>query len=120
MNSPKYLNRRAKAIFQKTQKHLEDRGIWDDADTELVAAYAQAVAAHEEATAIIDKEGMIYTDGNSQKRKHPLIIAQRSYAEQAAKLGKQIGLLQEGRDKIKKEDKERPVSKLALLRTKTG
>lgn len=118
MTSPKYLTRRAKAVFQANHRALVARGVWDDTDIDLLAAYAQCIADYEKATATIEKEGMIYTDGNNQKRKHPLIIAQRGYAEQAAKLAKQLGIGVEGRKKIKQEEKERPVSKLALLQRK--
>lgn len=94
------------AIWDHTMKQLQSMRVMTMADRDMLLAYCQAVYTHNEATRILNDEGLIITGVTGALTTHPASRIQRDSATAMRSIAAEFGLTPAARTRIKVRDQQ--------------
>ena len=101
---PSWLSTRAKNIFVKIAEQFEGLNVLMNVDVNMLALYADNLAAYITYTEIIKKEGLMVTvtnnGGYSSEEPHPLLMKKEKSFNMIEKSGSKLGLSPVDRAKL--------------------
>jgi P27 family predicted phage terminase small subunit len=113
---PDHLSDAAQACMEVCKASLPDR-TYSQADTYLLAAFAEAWAAHRELTHQMRAPGFKWTLANKDDREYPnpVVTMRNNQAQLIATLGDRLGLNPKARIGIRIPDEKQPRTKFSGL-----
>lgn len=100
---PSYLSADAKKIWKRTAKQLKAMGLLFEADQDVLAAYANAVANYQHATVLVDQQGLLVEGRRDGWVTNPAVRVQRDSATLIRMLASELGLTPSSRTRLKAE-----------------
>lgn len=113
---PVWLSKEGKAEWKRVSPILVDeRRTLTKADLPTLAAYCEAVAQVQQATRVIEREGLTFM-GQSGPKKHPAVGIRHDAMTQVRQLGSELGLtpVSRSRPAMRNDDGPEDASDLAL------
>ncbi len=90
--APEWLSIEARGVWGRTLPELAHMDLLFAADTDVLAAYCSCAARFAECEQILQADGLLYTDPNGQRRRHPLLFVRRDALEGMLRTGQALGL----------------------------
>ena len=101
---PGWLGKQAKKEFRRIVKEMEHIDLLTNVDVDMLACYCDAYEGYQEATRIIQEEGMMveYTNKAAETNKvpHPLLAKRRQLFDQMKSIAGELGLSPSSRAKL--------------------
>lgn len=112
---PEWLDDSARKVWRKTVKDMEEFGVLDKVDEDVLGIYCDAVSKVQEANRLIDEHG--YTETNKSGIQVPNAYVQMSqrYAGIALSYSNKLGLNAESRARLAKRQADAEVDENAEL-----
>ena len=104
---PSHLGAIAKKEFRRLVKHLSQTVVLNEADGNAIGAYCAAYQRWVEAEEQIAKEGLT-VDSRNGKRQHPAVQIASEQIKTMERIGKEFGLTPAARNKLNKNQDEKP------------
>lgn len=97
---PDWLSDEAKAVWRRTTKQLDAMDILFAADTDIIAAYANAVVNYQRATELVDRSGVLVKGRRDGVVTNPAVRVQRDSAQLIRQLAGELGLTPSSRSRL--------------------
>lgn len=103
---PTWLSKQAKAVWRRTATQLDAMGLLFEADQDILAAYAVAVVTYQEATKLVEQEGILIEGRRDGMVTNPAVRVQRDQATLIRMLASEMGLTPSSRTRLKAEEND--------------
>lgn len=108
LKMPIWLDDAARQVWKKTLKAMVGYDLLDKLDEDVLAAYCDAVARHQEVTLKIREEGYITTNAQGTETVSPYVRAAQSYARIMMQYADKLGLNVNSRARLAKKKADNP------------
>jgi len=89
-----------KQLSEKLKDYLEERGMYDIIDEDLLSVYVQSISDIRRYSAIIEKEGELIAKPRGGVEVHPLIALKQKAFDNSNKLSDKLGILSMNRKRL--------------------
>jgi P27 family predicted phage terminase small subunit len=104
--TPSWLSKEAKKIWKRTADQLEAMGLLYEADQDILTSYAVAVVTYQQATELVDQQGILVEGRRDGFVTNPAVRVQRDQATLIRMLGSELGLTPSSRTRLKANEAE--------------
>jgi P27 family predicted phage terminase small subunit len=103
---PKWLSNEAQKIWKRTSKQLEAMGLLFEADQDILNSYCIAVDTYQQATKLVNEQGVLVEGRRDDFVTNPAVRIQRDQATLIRMLGSELGLTPSSRTRLKALDSD--------------
>ena len=100
---PAWLNKEAKKIWKRTAEQLDAMSLLFEADQDILCSYAIAVVTYQQATKLVDEQGILVEGRRDGSVTNPAVRVQRDQATLIRMLASELGLTPSSRSRLKAE-----------------
>jgi P27 family predicted phage terminase small subunit len=101
---PSWLSKEAKAVWRRTSAQLDAMGLLFEADQDILAAYSVAVVTYQQATKLVEEQGVLVEGRRDGWVTNPAVRVQRDQATLIRMLASEMGLTPSSRTRLKAEE----------------
>lgn len=112
---PTWLNAEGKKVWKRVAAQLKDMQLLFEADQDVLNAYVQAVVMHQEASKVVQREGITVPGRRDEFVKNPALQVVRDSATLIRMLAGELGLTPAARSRLKSENTEKAQDLDSLL-----
>lgn len=112
---PEWLSDEARKVWRKTVKDMDEFGVLDKVDEDVLGTYCDAVAKYQEANQLIELHGYTVISATGAKSVSPYVTMAQGYARLILSYSNKLGLNAEARARLAKkaaDNKEDPNGEL--------
>ncbi len=91
------LSRRGRTVWDRCVPELEEAGIVDATDEDLLVAWCEAVSRHDKVTAQIERDGLMTVGSQGQSVANPLLAVASRAAADMVRLADKLGITPDAR-----------------------
>lgn len=105
---PGGMSARAVVVWERVVPHLQAMGLAKEVDQDMLVAYCEAVAVHQQATEELRGQPLMVPGARGGEVRNPLLVVQRDAAAQIRMLAREFGLSPSARSDLTSDRKAAP------------